>query len=80
MKLAEYIKSECVNVTEFAKSIGITKNVLYTIMNGSDTLLSIAFLIEKATHGKVKMKDLVSHDKVEKIRSKAKVKKSPGRL
>lgn len=58
MNLREYLESERITVKDFAKNIGFTRQRFHRILAGQDFLLTDAYIIEKATRGKVKVKDL----------------------
>ena len=58
MKLEEYVEEYCINVTKFAKKIGVNRNTLLNIMKGETPSLHVAKLIKEATEGKVKPEDM----------------------
>jgi predicted transcriptional regulator len=58
MKLADYLRQECIQRKGFAKKCGITYQTLLKAIYGYDILLSTAIAIEIGTHGNVTCKDM----------------------
>lgn len=61
MKLKEYFKENCIDLSQFAKKIGVTTVTLHNYLNGKYLpKLGIAYKIEKATQKKVTIYDWLS--------------------
>lgn len=58
MKLKDYLDSNGIKYTSFAKKIGVTLSTIYNIFKGNDIRLSIAIKIHQITKGEVSFEDL----------------------
>ena len=59
MKLKAYLKKTKIPVTAFAKSLGITRELIYAYFGRSNPSLETAVKIVKVTGGQVSYKDLL---------------------
>lgn len=81
MDLRKYLDANGIKYAFFAERIGISYVSLSKIFNGAEPRLSLAIKIEDETSGKVKVRDLVSKEKIEeqepsKAKSATKTKKN----
>lgn len=58
MDLNEYFKKNCINITAWAQSHGISLRTIYNIKNGRAPTVEIAIRIVNATEGEVDFQDL----------------------
>jgi len=59
MKLREYIDNYGINISAFARKIGVSRGTLTRVLAGKALTLEIALKIEKGTEGKVTCQDLM---------------------
>jgi plasmid maintenance system antidote protein VapI len=63
MKLQDYIRSENLNPTNWAKKVGIPQPVVSRLLSGKRGVsLKTALLIQKVTGGMVRVDELVNGD------------------
>lgn len=60
MKLIEYLVDIGITPAKFAKKANVSAPTIYNALQGKDIFLSIALRIEKATKHKVRCKDLLN--------------------
>jgi len=66
MKLEEYFKKYCINITAFARKIRKSKTYLYRLLKGAIPKASDAKVIEEATAGIVTKEELLFPEEVHK--------------
>jgi plasmid maintenance system antidote protein VapI len=60
MKLREYIDKYGINISAFARKIGVSRGTLTRILAGKPLTLEVALKIEKGTEGKVTCQELMN--------------------
>ncbi len=73
MNLREYFNDTGIKISRFAERFGLTERTIHNVLKGTDIALSTAILIEEATGGKVKCKEM----KPTKTRTEKRLSKYP---
>lgn len=58
-KLKQYLVSRDISVTDFARKIGVCRQYMSLLVNGSRASLSLLMRIERATGGEVRTDDFI---------------------
>jgi predicted transcriptional regulator len=66
MRLSEYLEETGLSQSHFARVTGISAPTVCAILDGRDPRLSVAILIEIASKGKVRCRDMVNERVLQK--------------